>query len=78
MMILPEGGQEDCQHVEDHRQELQEQVEEEQDLLDVIMVLVVDKNYGDPNQESDQDYPGSGDQLPGLDLNIRMMTRRWG
>ena len=39
------------------------------------MVLVVDENYGDPDQESDQDDPGSGDQLPGLDLNMRMRMR---
>ena len=67
-----EGGEEDGKDVDHHGEELQEQVEEQEDLLDLPIPPVVNKDDGETDEEGDKEDPAGGDKLPGVNFLLEI------
>ena len=67
-----EGGDEDGKDVDHHGEELQEQVEEQEDLLDLPISPVVNKDDGETDEEGDKEDPAGGDKLPGINFLLEI------
>ena len=67
-----EDREEDGKDVDHHGEELQEQVEEQEDLLDLPILPVVNKDYGEADEEGDEEDPACGDQLLGINFLLKI------